>query len=804
MAYETAVEIDADKRFGPFSQRRAKLVLFGLLTAIAIFVLEGAIVHPPLKWAWLPMVPVVLVLIRMAVPHKGRPFGYWLRVWPRHWTLPRVMDMDVVQRVMVRSSTEEVTNEDLGEVGVVLAETGPPRRAVIEVDGILNLRLADNETIGTQIQRLAYFLNRIVPSSQILVRTRPMDMSHECQRLRQTGDPADADFADFLERWIKGRPDKRWYVAVAGKDQATLERNVKSVLEGLRRVRLHGRWVNGDLRVTLDECWAAQKSPAKRMVIGPHTFERADTHVIVDGKELSRTLLLTRAPTTVEPDWLKDLIDSNLPVDVVLWLDPLNRAEQIAELGGRSNSWQMSQYHHVLKKGYRAPDLDDQIRDVEGMKRALRRHQTRLFSMTIAFVLRARTAADLADLEGQVVDIVAEHVGQQGVLPADCEHELGHRLGVPLGEAELQYPIRAATPLVARTNPFVDSGLVMRGKIRIPIGTSDESGRPVLYSPFVFANPHELAFGTSGAGKGFLEKVKLDRWARLDPWMRAVIVDTDPDHEYTPLARGLGGVVWNLTHAPDGCSVPDCTAHLRTMYAMRGGAFGDGGTFIRLQQALTDFELTFNSDRQWAPRVTVFDLSEMPEKLRPLTILAIMRGVQQLARALKREVLPEWAVRPQAWSERMHREHATHTRPPYECHWLTEAPDQWRWALLLDELWSLLDPDAPQECGPALEGLWRTGRHDHVQAIGITQRPTDVLGSKRGRVLQDISLTKVYMRQQDTEVLDNAKRMRLSAKEQDFIMGADQGEGIFVADHKRVAFSLRDQVSRREFEMART
>jgi hypothetical protein len=87
---------------------------------------------------------------------------------------------------------------------------------------------------------------------------------------------------------------------------------------------------------------------------------------------------------------------------------------------------------------------------------------------------------------------------------------------------------------------------------------------------------------------------------------------------------------------------------------------------------------------------------------------------------------------------------------------------------------------------------WDDNPHEvnRVAMIGASQRPSDLLRHPRGKVLADLAMTHLYFRQKPTELKTVAVTLNLSADEQTFLDGAEQGTGLLVADLARVGLHL--------------
>lgn len=465
----------------------------------------------------LVLAPIGLWLVfcfYMSQPVALRTPEYWWKARRRYKKLPP--DMDTAH---------------VGAHHALL--TGEPR-GVVEILQTHNLRMTDDETLGSFTKRLHLFYLWLRFPVQIVVRAWPA--------------------AD-------GHVNRRWFIALQAPTDKVLNDRQQSVVKGLKRAGLLGEALNGNLYDTQQVCWTRAERNGH---IGPQTIHREQRYSIVDG-EYVRAVLLTNTPRTVDANWLAPILDGDLPADVSLWLDPLDNQQEMDALMRQMSDLETAQLLNQGTRGgngrlgYRDPDLDDQIRDVQRTRLLLRRHLIRVLDVSISFVVRGDTEDEMMDRERNLIDQLQEHVGMQPALPCDWEQDWAARLVVPLGERPpVSFPLRVISPALARTYPFSNSCISMPNGVRC--GTSLGSLRENTLNLFHLASPHMVIPALTGAGKGFWLKCFLLRWLRMPEWasiLNVVIIQSEKD-EYTPLAELIDGHVvrgdiedydpkWNLT-----------------------------------------------------------------------------------------------------------------------------------------------------------------------------------------------------------------------------------------------------------------
>jgi hypothetical protein len=710
-AYEAPTSLDAERMLGTRRRRSALWTLGAAAAVIPVVVACFVLLYLGFEWApflAVPLPPWLLVCYVFGADWGGKPFEHWLRVWWHSRRLPHTLEAGTLVKHHVALQLDEHRIETAdGLYG-----------AVVEVSTI-NLRMADNDTLGGHIKRLhAWYVGLRWPV-QIVVRAW---------------------------RRADGLIVRRWFVAVQAESHELLEGHLADVLHGLKRAGLEGRPLNGDLFETLQTCWS-HKPPTDRL--GPFTIKRARSHVIVDG-EYVRGFVLTSLPRIVEPNWLASLMDGDLPVDLSLWLEPIENADELQALSDRINEWETAQVIYFNRSGYRDPDIDDYIRDAKRTREQLRRPGVlRVFRAVVGIAVRAQTEKGLADIERLVIDQLREHIGPGPAIPIDWEQDRTPLIGVPTGAPPVYYPIRVVTPALARSHPFSNSSLTMTGGV--PCGTSTGSQRENTLNLWTLTNPHMDVLATSGAGKGYWVKVFILRVLRMFPERHVWIIQAEKD-EYTTLADAAP------THH---FSHPDLPSWHR-------------GAVIRITSlAELDGKLWTHKPGWLAgEQLTVYDLTQMPADDRGTAIAEILHAIEQAA---ERDSGETWGH------------------------------------VVIDELGIVL---RSPEAAAAIEIAYRRFRSiphrsdPHTVSrrgmIGISQRPSDLLANKNGpgKVIADLAETHVYLKMKSTELKVVRGDLNLTPEEADYLELAAEGDGLLTAGRVRVGFHL--YATPEEHEVART
>jgi hypothetical protein len=270
---------------------------------------------------------------------------------------------------------------------------------------------------------------------------------------------------------------------------------------------------------------------------------RRDAYVLsANGQDCwTRTLLLDWPPEVpASGDWLTGLRAEG---DVVLSLhvDPVDPGKAAGRLKGQ-RLWQTSEAQaRALQERLDDPDTQQAIADADALLRAVRAGRVRLFSCTLAAVLRAPAEEALDELERRVR-------GQCDLLGVPCRratwaHASGFRShAVPTGHDTVGCPRTVDSRVLAATFPFQGEKVSMgRG---VFWGTALVTGEPVLLdvrdAGAGFAAPHGAIVGPTGWGKttAFWTVLAQELASEVPP--DVVLVDPKGT-DYARITAELGG-----------------------------------------------------------------------------------------------------------------------------------------------------------------------------------------------------------------------------------------------------------------------
>lgn len=246
-------------------------------------------------------------------------------------------------------------------------------------------------------------------------------------------------------------------------------------------------------------------------------------------------LAITGYPRHVYPGWLSRLIDTDVPLEVVLHLHPRDARGVLLRLRKRLVEFQSSRI--LDQKAGKLQDAEREIavRDIEQLQEELQRGDTRVFDLALYLLVRG-SSLELLDQRTEQVRIALDNLLLVG-RSVPYEQDLALTSCLPEAQDRLRRSRLLDTGSVATAFPFSSSTPSMREGILY--GTVPRNGSLIILDPFSpqLENANAVVFAQSGAGKSYACKVQALR--SLACGVAVAIVD--PEDEYRRLCQMVGG-----------------------------------------------------------------------------------------------------------------------------------------------------------------------------------------------------------------------------------------------------------------------
>jgi len=708
----------------------------------------------------------------------------------------------------------------------VLRLRGGALRAVLECP-TLAFGIKGEAEQRAVIDGWAALLNSLPHPVQILIRSRHLDPAR-LAALPQASDSQQAELRDSYRRLLdelagKRRVlDRRLYVVVPCDEDAArrgttdsaglavLDQRVRWIEGSLRRLDLQPRWLRDRelaelLRSTLDPVAAVQPLAEDESftdvaaVIAPAGFSESPRLVFAGGR-LARTIAVTHYPSRLHPGWLGDFQSLECELDIALHIRPGSGASVMAFLQRRvaelSSTLQAGEQQGARADPYRRAALQNALE----LQDRIAQGSERLFDAGLYLTLWADSAEELDAATRRVEALVGMRLIQTRRL--FFQMRAGLLSSLPLGLEPAPVRRLLSTSALAATFPF--SGTDLPAGSGLLYGINTQSKSPVVLDRFALENHNAVVFATSGAGKSYLVKVELAR--SLLAGHRAVVVD--PEGEYAPLLERLGAAIVPVRPGSetglDPFALPDAapgtlSTRVGTLATLIGLLVGEPRAAERaaIEAALSatyaaaGFRDGGPSDGLVPPR-----LPDIQRRLRQ------SREMDALCGRLERYVSGSgsWLFQGGGGARTPNKGSSAYI--------LAGLPEEDREAamfLVLEQIWRDLANSAVPTLVVVDEAWWlmrhpdtaaflfrmvKTARKRLAGLTLITQDVSDVLSSSDGEAIITNAALQILMKQAPQAMPRLAELFRLTPAEQSWLLGAQRGEGLLVAQGRRVPFEV--------------
>jgi hypothetical protein len=673
----------------------------------------------------------------------------------------------------------------------------------------------------------ATLLNSLSHPLQIVIRSRKVDPA-DVAPLPTGDDTATGPLRDSYRRLLDELAgerrilDRRFFVIVpwdppsgrngqhAGQGVEILEQRLSWVGDSLRRLDLEPRRLRDHeladlLRLSLDPGAARQPiDPDDGLtdvagLLAPAGFSESRGSVCV-GDRVARTVALTRYPVRMHLGWLGDLHSLNGDVDLALHLQPGAGASVMSFLERRiaelSSTARITEEHGGRADPYRRTALHDALE----LQDRLAQGSERLFDASLYLTVWAGDDGELESATQRVEALLGARLIHTRRLLFQMRPGLLSTL--PLGLDQISIRRALSTTALSATFPFTGSDLRARSGLLYGINTLTRSA--VVVDRFALENHNAVVFATSGAGKSYLVKVELAR--ALLSGIRALVID--PEGEYAPLLSRMGaGVMAVRPGAPMGLDP----------FVFTDGR--PGALSVRIATVTTLVNLLAGglrpSERAGVEEAISFAYAKagyadgkptsglVPPQLANVQLrLRGRQGMESIALRLDRYVAGSgaWLFRTSDRGALPETESAAYV--------LAGLPEEMRAAamfLVLDRIWrGLADSVRPTlvvideawwlmrhaDTAAFLFRLVKTARKRRAGLTLVTQDVSDVLSNPDGEAVITNSALQILMKQAPQAMPRLADLFRLTRAEQSWLLNAQRGDGLLVAQGRRVPIKV--------------
>lgn len=266
------------------------------------------------------------------------------------------------------------------------------------------------------------------------------------------------------------------------------------------------------------------------------------------GERYARILFLKEYPSFIKDSMITELTDLNrnmmLSIDVIpIPMDEAVREAENRRLGIETNitNWQRKQNANNNYSAIIPYDMEQQRNESKEFLDDLTTRDQRMFSALITMVLTAEDKEQLDNDTDSVKQIARKHLCQLGVLKFQQLQALNTVL--PFGQRKINVLRTLTTESLATFMPFKVQEI--RHENGIFYGQNTISKNMIIADRKQLLNGNSFILGVSGSGKSFTGKQEISSIMLKDK--NADIIIIDPEKEYAPLVRSMGGEVIKIS-----------------------------------------------------------------------------------------------------------------------------------------------------------------------------------------------------------------------------------------------------------------
>ncbi|PIU87203.1 conjugal transfer protein TraC [Candidatus Berkelbacteria bacterium CG06_land_8_20_14_3_00_43_10] len=538
-------------------------------------------------------------------------------------------------------------------------------------------------------------------------------------------------------------------------------------------------------------------------IIAPAAFVVTPNFLQLNNTYLKSFFVYTY-PRFLNTNWLSPVINFDMTIDITMFVYPIATNEVMSQLRRRQSQLESTNMMQQEKGMVRDPELQTAIEDIDSMRDALQKGESRLFQFSLYFILYATTHEELATLTHTLESALGGMLiyTKQSFL----QMEQGFNSTLPLGTDELRIMRNMDTGSLSTTFPFTSATLSSNEGILYGINRHNSS--LILFDRFKLENANTVVFARSGAGKSYTVKLEAIRYLMVG----TDIIVIDPENEYEKLAEALGGSFipislnsdkrinpFDLPPVPEG---EDGETVLRSNIAMATGLIAlMVGTITPEESGLIDKALY----QTYALKDITTDpatFSNPPPLLQDFVgVLRNMSGTESLTQRLNKYIDGSFAglfTQPTnidlgrgliAFSIRDLEEQL---RPIGMYLILTYIWNKVRHKLrrrilILDEAWILMQHE---DSARFVNALVKRARKYYLGVTVISQDVEDFLGSQYGRSILNNASMQILLKQSTTTVEKLAEAFKLTDGEKFLLLESGVGEGLFFAGQNHVAIKI--------------
>lgn len=538
-------------------------------------------------------------------------------------------------------------------------------------------------------------------------------------------------------------------------------------------------------------------------LLSPQAMEVDFDHVKINDVYF-RSLFVSGYPRFVSPGWLEQVVNFDGSLDISFYIYPIEGKGVLGDLRHKVAEMEAEIATDLERGKIVNPGTQAKLQDARMLQRTLVQGSEHFFEFGFYITIPARSIEELNHITKQVQSllgallIVSQH--------ATLDMESAFLTTIPFGIDKLSITRNMDTTSLATTFPLTSAELSSDRGILYGINPLNDSF--IIFDRFSLENSNMCIFATSGAGKSYFVKLESVRSLMLG----AEVIVIDPESEYKELARAVGGQFITFSFAsPSKINPFDLTQiyeegenqlglKILSLHSLFKIIMGE---LTPLQEALLDRALVGTYRAKGITQDPATQAKEPPlmEDLYKTLIGMEIPDAMDLGARIEKFVKGSFVGIFDAHTN-------VDINNPFTVFSVKELQDSLRpiaMFVILDFIWTRIKKDLKKRLlvvdeawhmmryKDSAQFLWsivKRARKYYLGITTITQDVEDFLAQDIGKAVVTNSALRVLLKQSPAAIDKVGKVFYLSEGEQNLLLGANIGEGIFFAGRHHVPISI--------------
>lgn len=570
-----------------------------------------------------------------------------------------------------------------------------------------------------------------------------------------------------------------------------LEKHIAVLSEKLEATGLRVRRLRGEELFT-----------GRHMVMAQAHSVKVSPHRLMVDNIYYKVIYATGYPYQVSLGWLTNIVDGREDYDLTMYIYPVSIPEALSTFRGAILKLSTEK---KARSDFLDPETEQHLDDVKSFFTQIVSGKERYFLSSLYITCKAPSKKNLetvvekckSDLSGASIDYgVADYDMARAVYTTRLT-------GSDLLNKKREFPSSS----LAATFPHISSSVEIDPE-GIFFGF-DWMGAPIILDLTRLPNQHIAITGESGSGKSYFAKSLIPRY--LLNGYRVFV--TDPDGEYTDLARHFGGAVstvgpkYDTTINPFDLSGRDINDRIRSLMGFMAIIAGSLTKYQEgiLSDALVELYEGSARHEHGKSQLTMSDFAAVlnrhlsrtrDEQMRHdlqfllIAIRPFLHG--NLYGFLDRPTTVKLDSRFHVFDLREYQNDKTlrdlfnYIIFDFITHQLLSGRD--RKALFMDEGWTMVNYPSTEDY---VRYIIKDSRKYNVSFVFLTQELEDMLQSQAGRSILNNTATQFIFHQKENAMALMKTTMNLTTPEYEKLLACGKGEGLMISDKCRLLFRVR-------------